>query len=61
MQSVSLEALPVQGVGVGGQMIPVQMAGGPHFAGNTNSNLFPENAGLECRKSALWRPVKYKI
>ena len=35
------------------------MAGGPHFAGICN--LFPQNAGLECRKSALLRPIITKF
>ena len=32
--------------------LPSWMAGGPHFAGNCNLESFPQNAGLECRKSA---------
>ena len=34
---------------------PLQIAGGPHFAGNWNH--FSLNSGRECRKSALVRPI----
>ena len=47
------------GGGSEGSDAPPHMGRGPHFEGN--HNLFPQTPGLECRKSALLKPITYKV